>query len=57
LLDLAVSGGWGNGERLIKVINDYTLEFFDKHLLGKESRLLTPEGGKAYPEAELQIRN
>ena len=57
LLDRSVSGGQGSGRRLIKVINDYTLAFFDKHMLGKHSALLTLDSGNDYPEAVLQIRN
>ncbi|MBC8496198.1 MAG: hypothetical protein ISS57_06660 [Anaerolineales bacterium] len=40
-----------NGQRVLKIINDYTLAFFGQHLRGEISTLLDGPAS-AYPEVE-----
>jgi hypothetical protein len=42
-----------DGYRMIKIINDYTLAFFDKHLKGEMSPLLDGPSPD-YPDVEFQ---
>jgi len=63
--DLSLVGGFQkltgqlgkiDGNRCIRIISDYVLAFFDKHLKGKDSTLL--EGTSPdYPEVEFKARN
>jgi predicted dienelactone hydrolase len=43
-----------DGYRMVKIINDYTLAFFDKHLKGEKSPLLDGPSPD-YPEVEFQL--
>ncbi|RPI28574.1 MAG: hypothetical protein EHM70_16595 [Chloroflexota bacterium] len=42
------------GERIMRIINDYSLAFFGKYLMGEEEPLLTG-GSSDYPEVNLRI--
>jgi hypothetical protein len=42
-----------DGYRMVKIINDYTLAFFDKHLKGETSPLLDGPSPD-YPDVEFQ---
>ena len=42
-----------DGYRMVKIINDYTLAFFDKHLKGEMSPLLDGPSPD-YPDVEFQ---
>jgi len=45
-----------NGYRMIEIVNDYSLAFFDKHLKGEMPPLL--DGPSAnYPEVTIEVRN
>jgi predicted dienelactone hydrolase len=44
-----------DGYRMVKIMNDYTLAFFDKHLKGEMSPLLDGPSPD-YPEVEFQLR-
>lgn len=44
------------GQRMLKIINAYTLSFFDKYLKNKEEHLLDGSS-RDYPEAQLERRN
>jgi len=63
--DLSLVGGFQkltgqlgriNGNRCIRIISDYVLAFFDKHLKGNDSGLLDGSSPD-YPEAEFKARN
>ena len=63
--DLSLVGGFQkltgqrgkiDGNRCIKIINDYMLNFFDKHLKGNGSSLLDGPSPD-YPEVEFKSRN
>jgi len=44
-----------NGYRMLKIINDYTLAFFDKHLKGIDSGFLNGPSSE-YPEVEIKVK-
>jgi predicted dienelactone hydrolase len=52
LLDIV---GEINGKRCMRILNDYVLAFFNKHLKGKDSGLLDGYS-QVYPEVEIQVR-
>jgi predicted dienelactone hydrolase len=63
--DLSLTGGFQkltgqlgtiDGKRCIRIISDYVLAFFDKHLKGIESSLLDAPSPD-YPEVEFRLRN
>ncbi len=43
------------GERVLALVNDYTLSFFDRYLLGIEREMLEPEN-TPYPEVQFDLR-
>lgn len=45
-----------DGYRMLEILNDYTRAFFDKHLRGIDSALLS-EPSPEYPEVRLSVRN
>ena len=44
-----------DGYRMLKIINDYTLAFFNKHLKGIDSGLLNGPSSE-YPEVEIKVK-
>ncbi len=55
LLKLTMAFGPIDGHRMIKILNDYTLAFFDKYLKGEMPSLL--DGPSLdYPDVEFQVR-
>jgi predicted dienelactone hydrolase len=44
-----------DGYRMLKIINDYTLAFFNKHLKGIDSGLLNDPSSE-YPEVEIKVK-
>jgi hypothetical protein len=44
------------GQRMVRILSDYTLAFFDRHLKGKEVSLLD-RPSPAYPEVDFESRN
>jgi len=40
---------------MLKIINDYTLAFFNKHLKGIDSGLLNDPSSE-YPEVEIKVK-
>jgi predicted dienelactone hydrolase len=45
-----------DGQRVVRILNDYTLAFFDQHLKGKEVPLLDGPSPD-YPEVDFESRN
>jgi predicted dienelactone hydrolase len=45
-----------DGYRMVKIVNDYTLAFFDKHLKGETPPLLDGPSPD-YPEVKIEVRN
>ena len=44
-----------DGHRMLKIMNEYTLAFFDKHLKGEDSGLLNGPSSE-YPEVEIKVK-
>jgi hypothetical protein len=44
-----------SGERVLSLINDYTVAFFDQYLLGEETDLLETDN-LPYPEVQFSLR-
>lgn len=45
-----------DGQRVLRIINDYVVAYFDKYLLGIESPLLDGPSSE-YPEVEFEVKN
>lgn len=56
ILKFTKSFGSINGYHMIKIINDYTVSFFDKNLKGKMSPLLDGPSPN-YPEVTIEIQD
>ena len=44
-----------DGQRMLKIMNEYALAFFDKHLKGEDSGLLNGPSSE-YPEVEIKVK-